>query len=644
MTKSTKVRDLMNLNKVKIDDPFWNQRIKLVREKIIPYQWDALNDNIPDASPSHAVENFKLAAGVASGEFHGMVFQDSDVAKWIEAASYSLIHYPDANLEQTIDELAELIGKAQQEDGYLNTYFTVAKPEKRWNDFSHGHELYCAGHMIEAAVAYFHATRKRNLLSIVCRYVDYIDQIMGPEEGKKKTYPGHPEIELALVKLYKVTGEKRYLKLSEYFIDERGKQPSFLKEEETLAFGQNDKWFDLDYHQAHQPVRLQEKAEGHSVRAMYLYAAMADIVKQTGSSSLRKSLKTLWDNVVNQRMYITGALGSQGHGERFTFDYDLPNDVAYAETCASIGLIFWAQRMLQIETNSSYADVMERALYNGVLSGMSLDGTKYFYVNPLEVYPKAANYRSDHIHIETERVSWFGCACCPPNIARLLTSLGEYIYTHDDNSIYTHLYIGNKTSLLINDTGLNLIQKTNYPWKGDVSITVNPEKTMEFALYFRIPGWCKNYIVQVNGKGLNCDVENGYLKIKRIWEKGDAIELVFDMPVEKMRAHPSIRENAGKLALQRGPIVFCFEEVDNGGELANLSISKDSSFKIEYKKDLLEGITVLTGKANRIVDNRMTNSLYSSAEHEEESVTVQAVPYSYWGNRKTGEMLVWIRE
>jgi DUF1680 family protein len=632
------------MERVSIRDRFWSSRIDRMAQEIIPYQWNALNDNIPGAEPSRAVENFRIAAGLSDGKFYGERFQDSDVAKWLEAASYSLVTHPNPELESIMDGMIDLIAKAQQEDGYLNTFFTVAQPVNRWKDFSHGHELYCAGHLIEAAVAYFQATGKRKLLDIVCRYVDYIDSVMGPEVGKRKVYCGHEEIELALMKLYRITDDAKYLKLSKYFIDERGKQPSFLTEEETFGWIFKDKWFGLDYHQVHAPVREQLHADGHAVRAMYLYAAMADLAVETGDQTLVEALRTAWRSVVERRMYITGGLGSQGHGERFTIDYDLPNDVAYAETCASIGLVFWTHRMLQIEANSAYSDVMEKALYNGVLSGISLDGTQYFYVNPLEVSPKTAAAREDHKHVKTKRVSWFGCACCPPNIARLLTSLGQYVYSTDEQGIYLHLYMSNEAVIPFAGQNVKLVQQGSYPWDGNIRVEVSPERTADLTVSLRIPSWCKDYEVSVNGLPVTTKPNKGYLPIHRTWSEGDAIELRLLMRPVRIRSNPLVRENAGKVALQRGPVVYCLEETDNGGNLPGMSLPKESELREIFLQDWEGGTVLIRAEAKRSDPTGWDGSLYNDSEIAKESVEVTAVPYSMWGNRNPGEMTVWIRE
>jgi Uncharacterized protein conserved in bacteria len=642
--KDLKLKQL-SLREVKIEDRFWANRIKMIAQEVIPYQWEALNDNIPGAAPSHAIANFGIAAGELQDEFMGMQFQDSEVGKWLEAASYSLNIYPNAQLESVIDELIDLMERAQQADGYLNTYYIVAKPEQRWQDFSFGHELYCAGHLIEAAVAYCQATGKRKMLNIMCRYMDYVDSIIGPEEFKMKVYCGHEEIELALIKLYRVTGEQRYLQLSRFFIEERGRQPSFLKNEPTFGNGFKTKWYELDYHQAHAPVREQTKADGHAVRAMYLYAAMADLSLETDDSTLLGTLKILWENVTNYRMYVTGGLGSQGHAERFTFDYDLPNDTAYAETCATIGLIFWAYRMLLLEPDHHYADVMERALYNSALSGISWDGKKYFYVNPLEIVPEAVTHRFDLEHVKTERQQWFGCACCPPNIARLITSLGQYIYSQNDDVLYTHLYIGNQAQLVMHGVPVTIRQQTDYPWNGDIQVSVYPSEQIDFTLALRIPGWCRSFQLKVNGSIVEDSIVNkGYAMINRTWNSGDTVGLSLELTVEVVQAHPKVREDAGKVAIQRGPIIYCLEENDNQGSLWNITLNANSKLSAEFAEDLFEGIVVIKGEAECMDEEQWNGSLYGPVLTKTKTVNIQAVPYFLWGNRNAGEMTVWIRQ
>lgn len=635
-------------HKVKIQDKFWRNYMDVVRDAVIPYQWEVLNDRVPDVAPSHAIENFRIAAGELSGEFHGMVFQDSDVAKWLEAVAYSLENDPNPELEETADAFIDLLGKAQQEDGYLNTYFTLKEPDKRWSNLRDKHELYCAGHMMEAAVAYYQSTGKKKLLNIMCRFADYIDSVFGEADDKIPGYPGHQEIELALIKLYRVTGNERYLKLSQYFINQRGQAPHYFDTEAEKRGDTNDFWFNNDYGymQAHLPVREQTEAVGHSVRAMYMYTALADLVAHTGDEALKEVCQTLWDNVTLRQMYITGGVGPAEFGEAFSFDYDLPNGTCYTETCASIGLVFWANRMLKTDPDGQYADVMERALYNGTISGMDLNGKRFFYVNPLEVHPETAEKRHDYRHVKPVRQNWYSCACCPPNLARLIASIGHYIYSVDQNTIYTHLYIGNESKLEVDGQKVQIEQETNYPWDEDVKVTVSPEREAEFTVAVRIPGWCKEAEIKVDGDpvDLHSCLKNGYVYVSRLWKKGDQIELHFSMPVERMRANPKVRENAGKVALQRGPIVYCLEEVDNGTGLSSISLPPDSELRAEFEPDLLNGVVTLTGNAERADDSSWNGQLYKSGEYQSVPVAIKAVPYYAWCNRTPGEMAVWIQE
>ncbi|MBS4200440.1 glycoside hydrolase family 127 protein [Bacillus sp. FJAT-49732] len=630
----------------KVTDTFWRRYMDVVRDEVIPYQWEALNDRVEGAAKSHAIENIRIAAGLAEGEFHGFVFQDSDVAKWLEAVAYSLATDPNPELEKTADELIDLLGNAQQEDGYLNTYFTVKEPNSRWTNLRDQHELYCAGHMIEAAVAYYEATGKRKLLDIMCRFADCIDSVFGEEDGKIKGYDGHQEIELALVKLYEVTGNEKYLNLSKFFIDERGKQPHFFDKESEVRGDTKPFWYfgSYKYSQSHLPVREQQEAVGHSVRAMYMYAAMADLAFKTGDDKLKTACKTLWDNVTNKQMYITAGIGSSEFGEAFSFDYDLPNDLCYTETCASIGLVFWAKRMLNLEVNSSYADVMERALYNGTISGMDLDGKKFFYVNPLEVWPEACS-RHDKRHVKPVRQMWFNCACCPPNLARLIASIGHYIYTERNDEIFVNLYMGNEAIFDIKDKKVYMNQKTEYPWDGTVSMSVSPEESMKFTIALRIPGWCRNAQLKVNGEKVAIEnTVNGYVYLKRTWNPDDQIELILEMPVDRIKAHPSVRENVGKTALQMGPIVYCLEEVDNSPNLPNIFLPKHARLETHFDNELLGGVVVIKAEANRLKESDWGSALYKAADEKYYPHTLTAVPYYAWCNREPGEMLVWMNE
>lgn len=637
-----------NLRQVRIQDRFWKPRQNLVRDVMLPYQYAVMNDEVPGAEPSHALENFRIAAGLAQGEFYGMVFQDSDVYKWLEAAAYILAKEDHPELEKTADEVIDLIAAAQQPDGYLNTYFTVAEPEGRWRNLREEHELYCAGHLIEAAVAYYEATGKGKVLDVACRFADYISQIFGTEQGQKRGYPGHEGLELALVKLYRVTDNRKYLELSKYFVDERGRQPHYF-EQEAIARGDRHvtthggRW-DSRYNQSHLPVREQKEAVGHAVRAMYLYAALADLARYTRDESLHKICEALWEDVVNRKMYITGGIGSSSYGEAFTIPYDLPNDTSYTETCAAIGLVFWASRMLNLDPNGAYADVMETALYNGVLSGMALDGKSFFYVNPLEVWPAAAEHRYDQRHVKTTRQGWFRCACCPPNLARLLASLEQYIFSYHEDSIYLHLYMSSVLNIAGEADGISIEVATGYPWDGQVELTVDVAQPREFTLALRIPGWCQTPSATVNGEQLELAaiMDRGYAKVNRLWQSGDKITLDFPMPVIRLAAHPQVRENAGRVALQRGPLVYCLEEADNGPVLTDIVLPLEPEFQTTFDPELLGGVVTIEAEAYRSADD--DQRLYRPFSAALRKVRIKAIPYYAWNNRGVGEMLVWIRQ
>jgi DUF1680 family protein len=655
--------ETISLKQVRIDDAFWTPYVERVRQVVIPYQWEALNDRVPGAEPSHALRNFRIAAGLESGSFGGFVFQDSDVYKWLEAVGYALATRPDPELERKADEAIDLIAAAQQPDGYLNTYFTIREPGKRWTNLTDCHELYCAGHLIEAAVAYHRATGKRKLLDVACRFADHIDATFGPNPGQIRGYDGHQEIELALVKLYEATGEERYLRLAAFFIDERGREPFFFREEWEKR-GRTSHWRagpsgppDLVYHQSHRPVREQTEAVGHAVRAVYMYTAMADLARRLGDESLQSACRTLWRSIVSRRMYITGGIGSTAHGEAFTFDYDLPNDTVYSETCASIGLVFFAQRMLQIEPVREYADIMERALYNAVIAGMSLDGKRYFYVNPLEVWPEASERNPSRAHVKPVRQPWYGCACCPPNLARLIASLGSYIYTVSpaDDTIYAHLYIGGEAEIPLSGGPVTLRMVSGLPWDGNVRLTVHPAENRErpFTLALRLPEWCDVAAASLRAGGERLAIEpllrNGYIRVHRTWRPGDTVELELPMPVRLMEARPEVRANAGKVAITRGPLVYCLEETDNGRPLSAIAIPRDAALVPRRDPEALNGVTFLEGPGYVTGTEGWNGDLLyrpvdaAAARLDRKPVTVRAVPYALWGNREPGEMTVWIR-
>lgn len=579
-------------------------------------------------------------------------FWDSDVAKWIEAVSYSLVKYPDPEFEREVDEVADLIEQAQQPDGYLNIYFTGVEPENQWRNLRDWHELYNAGHLIEGAVAYYQATGKRKLLDVLSRYADLIDSKFGPDTGKKRGYPGHPELELALVKLYHATGEQRYLKLAKYFIDERGQLPNYFDLEARERGEDPSQFWAKTYHycQAHAPLREQTEATGHSVRAAYLYSGAADIVAETGDTTLLDALKSIWEDLVHHSMYITGGLGPAHANEGFTFAYDLPNETAYAETCASIALVFWAHRMFHLDPDSRYIDVMERALYNGVLSGVSFDGDEFFYANPLSSYPKISPFEhwsgivTDRYYRRSE---WFGCPCCPPNLARLVANIGEYFYSTSDDTVFVHLYNQSCSDIQLGANVVQIEQATNYPWDGTTEFSFNVAQPTSFEFALRIPGWCRDFSLQLNGSPVSAEVVNGYARLKRTWTNQDTVTLSLAMPVERMVPHPQIRQDAGQVALQRGPVVYCLEEADNGARLANVVLPADTPLTAEFAPDLFDGVSVITGKALRIEPVSWQGALYqpqASVQSSQSTFTFKAIPYCFWANREPGEMRVWIRE
>ena len=619
------------------------ERAKVVREKMIPYQWEALHDRVPGAEPSYAIENLRIAAGEKSGKYRGMVFQDSDVAKWLEAVAYRLASYPDPEWEAKADQVIDLVARAQQPDGYLNSYYTIVEPENRWTNLAENHELYCAGHLIEAAVAYYEATGKDKLLNVVCKMVDHIDSVFGSEHGKKRGYPGHEEIELALIRLYRITRDRRHLNLARFFVEERGQTPHYFeleaKERGESVFRHWGMWT-YQYSQSHIPLREQRTPEGHAVRAMYLFIAAADLAVETGDEELFRVCETLWDNTVNRRMYITGAIGSQEYGEGFTVDYDLPSDTAYAETCAAIGLFLFGQRMLQASPHRKYADIMERTLYNGIISGMSLEGDRFFYVNPLEVTPALNEVRRDHRHVVSTRQDWFGCACCPPNLARLLASVNQYIYSQSHGDVYVHLFADSKTEFSVGQTRVELDQKTQYPWEEQVRFTLAMNSSCNFRLLVRIPGWCKEPQVRVNGKVVEVKTpSNGYMVLARTWQDGDCVQLELPMPVELVYAHPRVRETIGRVALQRGPVVYCLEEVDNGPNLPALVLGESPEFRV--KKDPTLDVPVILAKGYRLQEQE---NLYTTQRAMPVPADIRAVPYYIWDNRAPGEMLVWMND
>jgi DUF1680 family protein len=610
---------------VTIDDVFWTPRLAANRERTIPIEYDQckITGRIDalrlDWQPGQPIPHY---------------FWDSDVAKWIEAASYSLATHPDPELEAQVDDVIALLAAAQGPDGYLNSHYAAVEPHNRWTNLRDNHELYCAGHLIEAAVAHYQATGKRTLLDVLCRYADYIGTVFGRGEGQKRGYCGHEEIELALVKLYRATGERRYLDLAAYFVDERGAQPHYF-DLEAVARGDDPAEYHFQMHaytQSHRPVREQREVVGHAVRAMYLYSAMADLAAELDDAALLQACEHLWRHLTSRNVYITGGIGPSAANEGFTRDYDLPNEKAYAETCAAIGLVFWSHRLLQLACDVRYADIMERALYNGVISGVSLDGTRFFYENPLAS-------TGDH-----RRQPWFDCACCSPNVARLLASLGEYIYGQGENEVAVHLYVGGTATVPLPGGEVRLRQETRYPWDGSVQIEISPLASQRFGLRLRIPGWCRRVEVAVNGEPLDIEgkLQRRYLVIDRTWQPGDKVALELHMPVERMHAHPDVRQDAGLVALQRGPIVYCFEQADHAASLAHLFLPETAALAPVFRPDLLQGVMTLTGEGLAAASADWGDLLYRPQAATLAAVTLTAIPYYAWENRAPGAMRVWI--
>lgn len=606
-------------------DAFWAPRLQTLRTHTLPAIYQQMRQ---DGHFTAFRETWH--AGMRPIPY---VFWESDISKWIEAASYSLATDPDPQLEALVDEAIAFMLSLQQPDGYLNLWFTQVEPEQRWSNLRDYHELYCAGHLIEAAVAHFQATGRRTLLDAVCRYADYIDATFGPEEGKRRGYCGHEEIELALVRLYRVTGESRYLQLSHYFIEERGQRPSYFDlEAEARGEMPADFWATTyEYNQSHVPVREQHEIVGHAVRAMYLFSAVADLARELEDESLRETCEQIWKHLCARRLYVTGGLGSSEGNEGFTADYDLPNSAAYAETCAAIGLVMWSQRLLQLDADHRYADVLEQALYNGVLSGISLDGTAFFYVNPLE---------SDGTH---HRQLWYKCACCPPNISRLLLSLGSYFYTTTATDIFVHLYAQCTSSLVVGGHHITLRQHTNYPWDGTVRLEIACDEPVEFGLHLRIPGWCREARLTLAGEEIPLELRKGYARVVRTWQPGESLTLHLAMPVERIYPHPAIRENAGKVALRSGPLVYCVESSDNSIPLHQIGIPAGAAFEKRFLPDLLGGVAVLSGTVRASETADWGESLYRPEPPISQPFTLSAIPYYAWDQRDPGEMRVWLR-
>jgi len=616
---SSQKRESVNFSQIKITDKFWNSRINAVTNVSIPVCIDQTEVK------TGRIRNFEKVAAKKGEKHEGIFYDDSDVYKALEAIAYSLSNHPDILLEKKAEEWIDKIAAAQLPDGYLNTYFTLVDISKRWTDMDK-HEDYCAGHLIEAAIAYFNTTGKRKLLDVAIRFANHIDSTFRLQN--RHWVSGHQEIELALVKLYKTTGDVRYLDLSDWYLEQRG-------------HGYFDRKLNKDYCQNRLPLRDETEISGHAVRAMYLFAGAADVAAAKNDAGYLKAIKKIWEDVVYRNMYITGGIGSSGSNEGFTVDYDLPNDAAYCETCASVGMVLWNQRMNLLTGESKYVDILERSLYNGALDGLSLKGDLFFYENPLA----SAG--------ELSRSEWFGTACCPSNIARLVESVGNYIYTKSNDALWVNLFVSSTASLIMKEHKIELKQFTNYPWDGKISISVNPEKTTEFELFVRIPGWANNqpvpgdtyryltnssekFSISVNGISANFKMENGYAVLNKNWEKGDVVELNLPMPVRRIVAIENVKDDQNRVALQRGPLVYCFEHPDNDGKVMDIVLPDKAIFKTAFNATLLDGIVSIQTQAPvaKISEGGLTiNSVNRK---------ITAIPFYSWANRGKGEMQIWV--
>ncbi len=626
-----------SLGSIRIKDDLFGHYVRLAAEKILPYQWKVLNDAAADVEPSHCVEHFRIAAGEMKGVHYGPVFCDTDAYKWLEAVAYCIESGSAGEFEIIADKLIELIGRAQQPDGYLNTWYTVVCPEKKWTNLAEGHELYCAGHLIEAAAAYYNATGKEKLLNIAQKNADLIYRVFITE--KHPGYPGHSEIELALVKLYRITGKKQYLDLAAHFIDERGKKPNYLINE--LKQTGEDRIFpefrdyDESYAQSQARPAEQTTAEGHAVRAMYLFSAMADIAAETGDCELEEACKRLWKNVTEKRMYITGGLGSSGHLERFTCDYDLPNDRMYCESCASVGLIMFGKRMAEMTGNASYYNEVERALCNTVLASLSMEGDRYFYVNPLEIHPENCLPGTSMAHVKPVRQPWYHVACCPPNIARTLTSLGQYIYAIDEKGIFINLLISSE----LQEDGITVQLNNSFIKKGQLSVTVRTDHPV--LIRIRVPQWVSQTGCSVNGNSFLPETVGGYMVVP-LDPGSHQINLSGRICPVILSADERVYADTGKVAIQYGPFIYCLEEIDNGRNLSAVCLSPDTEFYMEKGPESLPGeMPVLKTKGKRL--RNQSSRLYDVPHFKYELFELTAVPYAVWGNREPGEMTVWIR-
>lgn len=654
---------------IKVTDHFFQPLMEQVRMEVIPYQWNALNDRVEGAAPSFCMHNFQVAARLKQKRlenqeelpvfptdqfnvtpesmdqmeerFYGFVFQDSDLYKWIEASAYSLAQNRDKSLEELVDGAVDCICAAQEEDGYLDTFYTINNPEKRFTNLRDHHELYCLGHLIEGAVAYYEATGKDKLLNAAKRFADCVDRNFGSEESKRKGYPGHEIAEMALVRLYEVTGEERYLKLAKYFVDERGKKPYYFSLERQEKDSETE--LKYEYNQAHKPVREQEEAVGHAVRAVYLYTGMAEVAKYTKDEELFAACERLFQNIMQKKLSINGGIGASPDGEAFSYNYNLPNDKMYNETCASIGLVFFARRMLELSPKSYYADVMERALYNGVISGMALDGKSFFYVNPLEVEPEGCKKDAQRKQVALPRQKWFGCACCPPNLARLISSIFSYAYSRNNTTLFCHLYLGGEFEQSFNQTNVQFHIVSSYPWEDTIQWTLSMEREVEFTIALRLPGWCENPQILVNQTAVSYQIKDGYAYLSQRWASKDTLTVILPMKPMFYQADTHVRADIGKVALLRGPLVYCLEEADNGSDLHLVEANVHAPIQVVSEEAELGNIIRLKAKGRKISGDTCPSLYHPWTGYQYEDRELNYIPYYTWCNRGVGEMTVYTR-
>lgn len=601
---------------VRLTDGFWEPRRKINREVTIPSQYRQCEE-------TGRIDNFRRASGRKKGDFQGIFFNDSDVYKWLEAAAWTLAETPGGETARMADAVIDEIAAAQQPDGYLNTFFMFERAAERWSNLKDKHELYLAGHLFQGAVAHYRATGETKLLEVARRFADCIGSVFGPKsEGKRELVDGHEEVEMALVELDRATGEEKYLRLARFFVETRGKG--------TIGGS--------PYYQDHAPLRKQERLTGHAVRHLYHCCSGADLCAEDGDAELHGALERVWSNFTSRQMYVTGGAGCRYEGEAFGKDFELPNERAYTETCAAIGSVMWNWRMLQLGGEARYADLMERALYNGVLAGLSLDGQHYFYQNPLS---------DDGTH---RRQKWFGCACCPPNVARMLASLPGYAYSVNKDGIWAHLYASSEARIQLPEgPDVTLRQRTRYPWDGEIEIEVGTAGT--FTLHLRVPDWCEGgAVVAVNGKAHDVEaIPGAYAEVRRTWKPGDTVRLNIPMLARRIESHPYALENTGRVALMRGPLVYCVEQADQPGlDPRDLAVPANAGIRAEYREDLLNGVSVLRFRgAARAPEAEWSGKLYRTAQKPKPSagkpVEVTAIPYYAWANREPSRMQVWLK-